>query len=82
MLRFNPLMRLDRGRRREQQLLFAQLTAAVINFGFCRPEEQVSIEDLMPVERKVVEEEELTDKRRKEIADAFRRWARRNAKQN
>ncbi len=33
---------------RHRDLMFAQLTAATINFSLCRPKEHVGVEELMP----------------------------------
>ena len=44
----NALIRQDRNRREEQEFLFAQLAAAVINFSMCHPEKPVQIDALMP----------------------------------
>jgi hypothetical protein len=80
------MMYLERRRRREREIMLAQLTAAVVNSGICRPGEPVSTRDYMPSEwakqaahEAVPESEELAEQRRQEIANAFRRWAKRNA---
>ena len=63
--------------------MLAQLTAAVVNFGFYRPQEPAAVEDFMLLrkegEKQEPETDELTEERRQEIAAAWRRFAQRNA---
>jgi hypothetical protein len=71
---FHALVRQHELAMQQQELLFAQLTAAVINFGACRPKEPVKTEQFMPSQwGKVEKRPRMTAKRRREIADAFRR---------
>jgi hypothetical protein len=44
----NALVRQERYRVEERELLFAQVTAATINFSMFRPEQHVRIDSLMP----------------------------------
>ncbi|HEV2463545.1 MAG TPA: hypothetical protein VGT04_07060 [Acidobacteriaceae bacterium] len=64
--------------RRHQEILFAQLTASVINFGFCRPKEPVRPESFMPSQWERLNEvgapqrKRMTRKRREKVANDLR----------
>lgn len=64
---------LERRRRRERDLMSAQIAAAVVNAGFCRPEKSVSAEDflLRPIGASGEPTRQLTPKQHEEIGNAF-----------
>lgn len=61
---------LERQRRRERDLMTAQLTAAVVNSGWSRPEKGVSAEDFMLREAKAEPEPRKSDAQ--DVADTLR----------
>lgn len=62
-----------RRRRREGDLMLAQIAAAVVNSGFSRPEKGVVADDFLLREIKRGPMVRLTEDRQQEIANSFRR---------
>ena len=65
--------------RQHRELMLAQLTAAVINTGFCRPEKPVKVESLMPSRWAAPEQKAFsaprrrpTRRQREKVADDLR----------
>lgn len=69
---FTVMAQLDRRRRRERDLMLAQLTAVVVNTSMCAPKEPVDAEDFML--REIQEQPKQGPvQSREEVADALRK---------
>lgn len=77
--KLNALTRRHIRNTEDLEYLFGQLTSAVVNFGFCGPENVATPQDFMPSEQRkrhqeeLAAEEEMSDEEhQKKTADYFR----------